>query len=70
MRLIGWKLVEEALHDSAEEVVVLIDPGKDAEKVLIRKQTLLQAFIQEVLLRFHHLIDGLHAAIEELSFEF
>jgi len=59
MHLEGGHLVEEALDDAREEVVVLVQAGQDAEQVVVRQQALLQTLVQEPVVRLHHVVNGL-----------
>ena len=71
MHLKGLHLIEEALDDTSEEVVVLVETRQDAEKIVVGQQTLLQALVQEVVVSLHYIVDGLHVAtIEELILQF
>lgn len=66
----GGHLVEEALDDAREEVVVLVETGEDAEQVVVGQQALLQALVQEAVVRLHHIVDRLHVcAIQESVLE-
>jgi len=71
VHLEGGHLVEEALDDAREEVVVLVQPGQDAEQVVVRQQALLQALVEEPVVRLHHVVDRLDVwRVQETVLEF
>jgi hypothetical protein len=67
VHLEGGHLVEEALDDAREEVVVLVESCQDAEQVVVGQQALLQTLVQEAVVRPHHIVDCLHVATVQES---
>lgn len=60
-------LIEQSLYDPCEKVAILVQPGKDAEQVLISEKALLQTLVQELGVSLHHIVNRSHTRLEPES---